>query len=80
MIVGKVIWYTARGSWLRESMVYQMKLSWLLIAPVILAMIFTGIAIRGRMPVEDAILKQEFGKVWDEWAKKVPYRLIPGVL
>ena len=34
MLVGEVIWYTPRGSWLRESIVYQMKLSWLLIASI----------------------------------------------
>ena len=79
--VGKVIWYTARGSWLRESMIYQRKLSWLLIAPVMFAIFFISfVMIPRRMPVEDAILKKEFGKAWDEWAKAVPYRLIPGVL
>ena len=81
VLVGKVIWYMARRSWLRESMIYQRKLSWLFIAPVMFAIIFISvIAIPRRMPVEDAILKKEFGKDWDEWAKAVPYRLIPGVL
>ena len=81
MVIGKVIWYTARGSWLRESMIYQRKLSWLLIAPVMFAILFGSlVVIPCRMPVEDAILKKEFGKDWDEWAKAVPYRLIPGVL
>jgi len=81
LIVGKVIWYTARGSWLRESMIYQMKLSWLFIAPVMFPFVFGSlVVVPRRMPVEDAILKKEFGKEWDEWAKAVPYRLIPGVL
>jgi protein-S-isoprenylcysteine O-methyltransferase Ste14 len=78
--VGEIIWYTARGSWLRESMIYQMKLSWLFIAPVMFAIIACFVAIPRRIPVEDAILKKEFGKDWDEWAKAVPYRLIPGIL
>ena len=81
VLVGEVIWYTARGSWLRESMIYQRKLSWLFIAPMMLPIFFAGlVVIPRRMPVEDAILKKEFGKDWDEWAKAVPYRLIPGVL
>jgi protein-S-isoprenylcysteine O-methyltransferase Ste14 len=81
VLLGKVIWYTARGSWLRESRIYQMKLSWLFIAPVMFAIIFMSLVVLPRrMPVEDAILKREFGKDWDEWAKAVPYRLIPGVL
>ncbi|KIM47327.1 hypothetical protein M413DRAFT_440767 [Hebeloma cylindrosporum] len=77
--VGQVIWYAAPGSWLRESMVYQMKSSWLLIAPVILSILLPVIYIPGRMPVEDATLKKEFGKSWDEWAKTVPHRLFPGI-
>ena len=81
VLVGKVIWYTARGSWLRESMIYQKKLSWLFITPVMFAIFVVGlVVVPRRMPAEDAILKKEFGKDWDEWAKAVPYRLIPGVL
>lgn len=79
MAIGKVIWYTARGSWLRESVVYQTKLSWLLIAPVMLSIFLTVANIPRRMRVEDEILKREFGREWDEWANAVPYRLFPGV-
>ncbi|KAI6030816.1 hypothetical protein F5J12DRAFT_310948 [Pisolithus orientalis] len=32
-----------------------------------------------RVNHEDAMLEKSFGKEWREWAKKVPYRLIPGV-
>jgi protein-S-isoprenylcysteine O-methyltransferase Ste14 len=28
---------------------------------------------------EDGLLRETFGKEWDEWAKNVPYRLVPGV-
>ena len=79
MAIGKVIWYTARGSWLRESMIYQMKLSWLFIAPVMLSISQCFVNIPRRIPVEDEMLKREFGKEWDEWAKAVPYRLFPWV-
>lgn len=79
MAVGQVIWYTAPGSWLREGMIYQIKLAWLLIIPVILCM-FLGLAnTPRRMMAEDAMLKKEFGKEWDKWAKAVPYRLFPGI-
>lgn len=30
-----------------------------------------------RPHVEDALLRERFGAEWDEWAKRVPYRLIP---
>jgi len=28
---------------------------------------------------EDAMLRREFGKQWDEWARKVPWRILPFV-
>ncbi|CCM05269.1 uncharacterized protein FIBRA_07480 [Fibroporia radiculosa] len=30
-----------------------------------------------RAPREDALLRDQFGSQWDEWAQRVPYRLIP---
>ena len=79
MVVGNVIWYTSRGSWLSESMIYQMKLSWLFITPVMLSNLLGLSVILRRTPVEDAMMKREFGKDWDEWAKAVPDLLFPGV-
>ncbi|KAI6039159.1 hypothetical protein EDC04DRAFT_3090347 [Pisolithus marmoratus] len=32
-----------------------------------------------RMNNEDVMLQKSFGKEWREWAKKVPYRLFPGI-
>ena len=36
-------------------------------------------SIMARAPTEDALLKKQFGTEWDEWAARVPYRVIPGV-
>jgi protein-S-isoprenylcysteine O-methyltransferase Ste14 len=30
-----------------------------------------------RAPVEDAMLRRQFGQEWDEWAERVPYRIVP---
>jgi len=40
---------------------------------------FGGLSSIKRTIVEDAMLKKEFGKEWDEWAGRVKYRMIPGV-
>ena len=32
-----------------------------------------------RPHVEDKVLRAQFGKQWDEWAQRVPYRLVPGI-
>ena len=60
-------------------MIYEVKLSWLLIAPGMLSILQCFVNIPRRMPVEDEILKKEFGREWDEWARAVQYRLVPGV-
>ena len=74
-----VIWYTANGSWLREREVYKMPLAWLILAPVIAFVPFFYLFVLQRIPAEDEILKKAFGKEWDEWARKVPNRIIPGI-
>jgi len=35
--------------------------------------------ILSRAPVEDSLLRKQFGKEWEDWAERVPYRVIPGV-
>lgn len=32
-----------------------------------------------RASIEDKVLRNEFGKEWEEWAKVVRYQLLPGV-
>jgi len=33
----------------------------------------------GRMGREDKELRGAFGQEWDAWARRVPYRLVPGL-
>ena len=32
-----------------------------------------------RMSKEDMALRNQFGKKWDDWAKRVPYSVFPGI-
>ncbi|EMD40150.1 hypothetical protein CERSUDRAFT_45691, partial [Gelatoporia subvermispora B] len=32
-----------------------------------------------RPQLEDEVLRREFGEQWEEWARRTPYRLIPGI-
>ena len=43
--------------------------------PLISIIIF----ILARMSKEDMALRNRFGKKWDDWAKKVPYSIFPGI-
>jgi protein-S-isoprenylcysteine O-methyltransferase Ste14 len=36
-------------------------------------------AFAGRLAAEDAVLQKQFGTEWEEWVKRVPYRLVPWI-
>ena len=74
-----VIWYTAEGSWVREREVHKMPLGWLILAPLITMISLFILFVFQRISSEDEILRKSFGKDWDEWARKVPNRIIPGI-
>ena len=78
-VTGLAIWYTAQGSWMREREVDKMPLAWLVLAPVITIISLFISFIFLRIPVEDEILRKTFGNEWDEWARNVPSRIIPGI-
>ncbi|PFH45074.1 hypothetical protein AMATHDRAFT_72002 [Amanita thiersii Skay4041] len=62
-----------RGSWVRESGLLN----------TIVGKVAGGggmIGVSGRMLNEEEMLRKEFGSQWDEWAEKVPYKLIPGII
>lgn len=37
--------------------------------------IYSGLI--SRMAMEDAALRMTFGREWEDWASRVPYKLIP---
>ena len=43
---------------------------------IILLIIFFTL---GRTSKEDIALRNQFGKKWDDWAKRVPYSIFPGI-
>ncbi|KAF9787484.1 hypothetical protein BJ322DRAFT_725793 [Thelephora terrestris] len=55
--------FTSQGTVLRE---------WI-------GMLYVGWRFVKRAEVEDRVLKEEFGKEWEEWARVVKYRFIPGL-
>lgn len=65
-------WFWSTGIlWTFPGLIYS--LTWIL---------FQSWALYGlllRIPVEDALLKSQFGVKWEEWASRVQYKVIPGV-
>ncbi|KAG1787099.1 uncharacterized protein HD556DRAFT_1504022 [Suillus plorans] len=77
--VGLVMMHGSERSWMRQSGILQlpyMKVS----AVVILCTLTIGtLTIIKRCSVEDKMLQRAMGEDWANWAKKVKYRLLPGV-
>ncbi|KAF9480652.1 hypothetical protein BDN70DRAFT_877367 [Pholiota conissans] len=77
--VGCFLYFFARGSWLRESGAFRLKLVWLVLIPLVLRTLAAFRMFWRRLPVEDALMKKQFGEQWEEWVNRVPYRLVPWV-
>ncbi|TFK25235.1 hypothetical protein FA15DRAFT_639947 [Coprinopsis marcescibilis] len=76
---GAFLAFSGPGSWARES---GFLTSWtgrplFIIASAI--PIFITFGLIRRVPNEDEALHKAFGKEWEDWAKEVPYKLIPFV-
>ncbi|KZT69998.1 hypothetical protein DAEQUDRAFT_668479 [Daedalea quercina L-15889] len=71
--------HAAPGSWYRESglagTTLGKGLAWVYFA----WMAYAAVNLAARAPQEDEILKKQFGKEWEDYARRVPYRLIPGI-
>ncbi|KAF5377895.1 hypothetical protein D9615_006828 [Tricholomella constricta] len=69
----------ASGSWLRECGLLETILGklmlcvWMTIAGAVVASLLL------RVSREDQILQMKFGEEWERWARRVPYKLVPGI-
>ncbi|ESK92977.1 hypothetical protein Moror_8980 [Moniliophthora roreri MCA 2997] len=78
-VMGIAILHLAPGSWANECGILSTKLGKF---AMILYLGVTGLVTVGllkRMEKEDVALREIFKHGWDEWAKKVPWRLFPGI-
>lgn len=80
--------FGAEGTFIRDILGARLGLSALADHPKIAVAVMVGIgtaqalivtALMARVPKEDEMMRKEFGKEWDDWAKRVPYKLIPGI-
>ncbi|ESK88488.1 hypothetical protein Moror_1286 [Moniliophthora roreri MCA 2997] len=78
--IGPSIVQLVAGSWIRESGFYDNTLVGRVVILLWEAIMGFGMVnLILRVVPEDELMKKQFGKEWEEWAKKVPYKLIPGV-
>ncbi|RDB24809.1 Protein-S-isoprenylcysteine O-methyltransferase B [Hypsizygus marmoreus] len=79
MYIGVVLWYGSRGSWVRESGLLETVLGKAFVGSFASIIMGSMMALTQRTWEEDKLLRNAFGEKWDEWARRVPYRLIPGI-
>jgi protein-S-isoprenylcysteine O-methyltransferase Ste14 len=77
--VGMVVMYGSQGSWMRESGVMQVPFVKVSAAIYFFLVTAAAWAAIRRSPVEDKMLQRALGEEWEEWAKRVQYRLFPGI-
>ncbi|KAF8973010.1 hypothetical protein BDZ97DRAFT_1778756 [Flammula alnicola] len=78
-VMGITYWHASPGSWARECGVFQTKIGRIAALAYLTLVTTISIGLILRVPNEDAALKRTFGKKWDDWARRVPYKLIPWV-
>ena len=78
--VGGLPWQLSKGSWIVESGLWN-SMSGKLLVVIYFGSVNFLISSLGllRMKKEDIALRNQFGEKWDDWAKKVPYSLFPGI-
>ncbi|KAG1734978.1 hypothetical protein EDB19DRAFT_1638726 [Suillus lakei] len=80
LCLGIIILHGSRNSWLRASGI-SAKIPGIL--PVVIAgtslCVAVNLALFVRMKREDRMMHLAFGEEWEAWARKVKYRIIPGV-
>jgi ATP-binding cassette subfamily G (WHITE) protein 2 (SNQ2) len=77
--IGIFCWYLALGSWLRESGILRTPGAKACFGSFALMTVGVRMALFKRAAVEDNLLKKRFGQEWEEWAREVPYAIVPGV-
>ncbi|CDO76865.1 hypothetical protein BN946_scf184901.g2 [Trametes cinnabarina] len=76
-ILGMLFMAFAPGSWIALSGALETRAGKAVIAMWLAWMVAVVLGTLGRVRREDAVLKAEFGRQWDEWARKTPYALVP---
>ena len=79
MIGGWLPWHLSKGSWIVESGLWNTMLGRFLVVIYISMLAVIIVFTLARMSKEDVALRNQFGKKWDDWAKRVSYSIFPGI-
>ena len=76
---GCIPWHLSKGSWVRESGVWSTTFGEIFVMIYFSINILNTYLVLERMSKEDEALRNRFGAKWDDWAKRVPYSIFPGI-
>lgn len=79
LIIGQMLTLAGSGSWWAEVGGWKSGPLGKGYAVLLVACVVAYSRAFPRLSQEDAYLKKEFKEQWEEWAQKVPYRLLPGI-
>ncbi|KAF9558699.1 hypothetical protein CPC08DRAFT_709411 [Agrocybe pediades] len=79
-IIGWFLWNWSEGSWVRSSGILNSTFgSLFMVFLSTVGILGIWVVTLGRMTFEDKVLHEQFGKQWEDWAKRVPYFVLPGI-
>ena len=79
MDIGMIPWFTSGGAWVMESGVMGTLPGTMVVFGIMADISGVCASLCRRMSVEDELLKDKFKEEWENWARRVPYALIPWV-
>jgi len=77
-VLGFFLCNLSSGSWMRECSGLLLKGGRVLLSVAVVLVVTMGLGLVARTYKEDDMLRKEF-KEWDEWAEKVPWKMVPFV-
>ena len=79
IVIGWFPWQLGKGSWVMVSGFCNMTLGRTFVMLFIGVILTFSHLILKRISREDVALRKQFGTKWDNWAKRVPYSILPGI-
>lgn len=77
---GQILFGFAKHTFLSECVAWKYPFAYSILCVFVVLFVTVGVLnMQKRVVTEDEMLKKEFGKEWEEWARKTRYRLFPGI-
>jgi len=80
LYIGQILFGFASHTFLGECVSWRFPVAYQALCVLIVVWVAIGILnMQKRAVMEDRLLKKEFGKEWEDWARRTRFRLFPGI-